>query len=891
MIFLCRFIKLLASGNAFGRATLFDSYLNQVFGHFSKAIRKILLLLGFVVAGLVAFAQNDSINYRLDSINVPEIKAKITIDSVQEKLQKAFEKSVRKNLETFENDKKMAQQAKFFAELKIELENTRQYLLKGIDSADIDREINNIKKWYNVADDGVFTNKGTRQTSRNLTITNIILKESIKRLDARFEETSKYLGELNRHKHRIDSLLTDSALLKIPKDSAALSSFFDNAVRLGTDLGKVYGKLKNTIYSVQELNAKCQVVHNSLSIKLEEVEGYRKNLSLNAFKREFSNIWGPLGFVRPMSEILEISVQKNLIVMGFYLRNHLSTILFMVLLTIALSFFLKYLEKTGSQRMAGTWEGALHEVLSKPWLISIFIMLNIFQFFFKNPPFLFYASGWFLSSAILTVLFWKKIDKTLRLPWSLLLSLFMVTILLNSILQASRLERWVLLAVAILILVSAVISVKRFNQQDTKNRFLSIFVSLVIILEFLSIICNIFGRYNMAKTALTSGLFNLVIAILLLWTCHYIYEILKIISNVFQFRKENELETPIYMAPKGLLNFPVFLKILLFAGWFILFMRNFYAFTVFTEPFRDFMETGRTLGAYTFSIKSIFNFFLIMYCATMLSRVVSFFASDVQQNTDGKKGLGSWLLLVRITIFSIAMFLAFAAAGIAMDKIAIIFSALSVGIGFGLQTLVNNLVSGLIIAFEKPVNVGDSVDINGQSGIMKSIGFRSSVVSTFDGSDVIIPNGDLLNAHLINWTLGDTKRRVEVLVGVAYGTDIEKVKGILLKIVNADERILIVPGPNILVKEFGASSIDFRVLIWIDSAYHLWSKVKSDILEQIDIQFKKEGIEIPFAQQDINIKSIVQPGNLNKPEQDRGNYASEESETEKEQEPAPPPAD
>jgi small-conductance mechanosensitive channel len=178
-----------------------------------------------------------------------------------------------------------------------------------------------------------------------------------------------------------------------------------------------------------------------------------------------------------------------------------------------------------------------------------------------------------------------------------------------------------------------------------------------------------------------------------------------------------------------------------------------------------------------------------------------------------------------------------------------------VGIGFGLQTLVNNLVSGLIIAFEKPVNVGDAVDINGQSGVMKSIGFRSSVISTYDGSDIIIPNGDLLNAHLINWTLGDTKRRVEVLVGVAYGTDIEKVKTILMGILQSDVRILRYPDPIILVKEFGASSVDFRVLFWIDSAYHLWSGVKSDVLEQIDISFKKENIEIPFAQQDVHIRS------------------------------------
>lgn len=873
------------------------------FGLRNFLLKKVIFLIFLLPAGGMLFAQNDSLQIINDTLVIGTVvppkgkeKPKPPIDTVHAQLRKTIQKSVQKNLEEFEIDKMLAKQAKFFAELTIELENTNEYLQRGIDTTNLEKEISNITKWFRVAADGVFINKGSTQTSRNLTITHIILKEAMTRLNSRFEETQHYLDELSLHKKRIDSLLTDSILLNIPKDSTALMGFYKKAVQVGTHLGNTYRTLKDVINTVQDLNARCQVVHNTLRIKLEEVEQYRKNLiGGSQVKREVSNIWGPIGVSRPLKEILAVSAKKNQIVLSFYLGNNLGKILVMALLTIILAYFLKYLEKTGVKRLAEKWNPGQREVLSQSWLISIFIMLNVGQFFFKNPPFLFYASGWILSSLILTVLFWHKLNQNLRLPWILLMTLFFITVLENSVLQASRPERWFMLLLAICILAAALFSISRLTENEGNNRFLLIFVSIVIVLESVSIFANIFGRYNMAKTLLTSGIFNLVVMVLLLWAISYINELLKIIGIVFNL---NQNEEPLeingtakqVMAPKkGLLPFPSYLNIFLITGWFVLFMRNFYGFTVFTEPFRDFMENERTIGAYSFSIQSIFNFFLIMFSATMLSKVVSFFASDAQQGPgNGKKGLGSWLLLVRISIFSIAMFLAFAATGIAMDKIAIIFSALSVGIGFGLQTLVNNLVSGLIIAFEKPVNVGDAVDINGQSGTMKSIGFRSSVISTYDGSDIIIPNGDLLNAHLINWTLGDTKRRVEVLVGVAYGTDIERVKAILAGILEKDVRILRYPAPTILVKEFAASSIDFRVLFWIDTAYHLWSGVKSDVLEQIDIHFKQEGIEIPFAQQDINIRSIAQPGMAMETNLKKGEYEKDaEDEKNPDQDSAP----
>jgi len=190
-----------------------------------------------------------------------------------------------------------------------------------------------------------------------------------------------------------------------------------------------------------------------------------------------------------------------------------------------------------------------------------------------------------------------------------------------------------------------------------------------------------------------------------------------------------------------------------------------------------------------------------------------------------------------------------------MDKITIVIGALGVGIGFGLQALVNNLVSGLIISFEKPVNVGDIVEIGNRSGIMKSIGFRSSVIYTWDGADVVIPNGDLLNQHLVNWTLSNRRRRVDILIGVAYGTDLKKAIQILEDLAKNDHRVLQAPAPIVLIKEFSNSSINLRLLIWVRD-FMEWTNVQSDINAAIDIAFKENNIVIPFPQQDVHIHSV-----------------------------------
>jgi small-conductance mechanosensitive channel len=383
-------------------------------------------------------------------------------------------------------------------------------------------------------------------------------------------------------------------------------------------------------------------------------------------------------------------------------------------------------------------------------------------------------------------------------------------------------------------------------------------MAFVVLLESGSIVTNLIGRYNLSKTLMVTGLMNAIIGVILLWTIHLINEALALGSNIYT----NQDRKLFYINFERLgRKVPPIFYFFLVIGWFILITRNAYIFKLISEPFWDFLVTERKIGSYTFTLHSLIIFVVIMVGATLISRVVSYFASssDSRRTAGGpeasKPGFGSWILLVRIAIMSLGLFLAFAAAGIPMDKITIILGALGVGIGFGLQSLVNNLVSGLIIAFEKPVNVGDFVEVGSKSGTMKAIGFRSSIITTGDGAEVIMPNGELLNSHLVNWTLSDTTRGVEIALGIAYGTNLELVKKVLNDLLAANNRVLKYPEPGVLFKNFADSSINITISFWVMHVTQA-PAIKSEVITAIDSKFKENGIVIPFPQQDLHVQIV-----------------------------------
>jgi small-conductance mechanosensitive channel len=178
-----------------------------------------------------------------------------------------------------------------------------------------------------------------------------------------------------------------------------------------------------------------------------------------------------------------------------------------------------------------------------------------------------------------------------------------------------------------------------------------------------------------------------------------------------------------------------------------------------------------------------------------------------------------------------------------------------VGIGFGLQNVVNNFISGLILVFERPIKIGDTIEVGQLVGEVRRIGIRSSAVRTGDGAEVIVPNANLIAGEVINWTLSDRARRVKIAVGVAYGTEPRRVIELLIRAAEQHKDVLGHPRPNALFVRFGESSLDFELRFWT-SNFDFWQVVQSDVALAVHAAITSAGIEIPFPQRDLRVRSI-----------------------------------
>ena len=213
-------------------------------------------------------------------------------------------------------------------------------------------------------------------------------------------------------------------------------------------------------------------------------------------------------------------------------------------------------------------------------------------------------------------------------------------------------------------------------------------------------------------------------------------------------------------------------------------------------------------------------------------------------------------------VFAVGVLISLTIAGLDLSQLTIIAGALSVGIGFGLQNIVNNFVSGLILMFERPIRPGDWIEVGGTTGYVTKISIRYTLVQTFDRSDVIVPNSQLLSTQVVNWMLQDHYGRVAVPVGVAYGSDTGQVKAILLRL--SGEHPLVVTGnprippPQVYFMGFGDNSLDFELRAFIRDVDRKLS-VRSDLLFSIEAELRRAGIDIPFPQREVHIRTL--PGN------------------------------
>ncbi len=269
------------------------------------------------------------------------------------------------------------------------------------------------------------------------------------------------------------------------------------------------------------------------------------------------------------------------------------------------------------------------------------------------------------------------------------------------------------------------------------------------------------------------------------------------------------------------------------------------------------------VGASSFTLMGLLSAALILFFTHLLIRLWRYLLST---RILARSGLESGLQnsMTGITVYllwGVGTLAALHAFGLSSTSLTVAFGALGIGLGFGLQNIFNNFISGIILFFERPIQVGDAVEINGTWAEVKKISFRSTVVQTYDNASLIIPNSDFISSQVTNWSFRDLTLRIKINVGVAYGSDTELVRSSLLEIAKRTEKVFAYPRPDVLFSDFGDSALMFVLRVWTDVDNML--KVGTAIRFEIDRVFRERNIEIAFPQRDIHIRSnaTAQPAN------------------------------
>ena len=279
-----------------------------------------------------------------------------------------------------------------------------------------------------------------------------------------------------------------------------------------------------------------------------------------------------------------------------------------------------------------------------------------------------------------------------------------------------------------------------------------------------------------------------------------------------------------------------------------------------TQPFEEaigsVLSQRLRVGGLDVSLGDLVAFAVTLWVAVLLARLLSFLLEEGLEGRGLPRGVPAAISKTAgYAVTAVGIGFAVLASGMEVTRFTVLVGTLGVGIGFGLQNVVNNFVSGLILLYERPVQVGDIVEVGAISGEVSRIGIRSSTIRTFPGAEVVVPNANLISGELVNWTLSDQLRRVEVPVGVAYGSDPAKVIEILLAAARRFDGVLATPEPSALFSGFGAHTLDFQLRFWTHR-FDSYAALASDVRIELCARLAEAGIAIPFPQRDLHLVSV-----------------------------------
>lgn len=380
---------------------------------------------------------------------------------------------------------------------------------------------------------------------------------------------------------------------------------------------------------------------------------------------------------------------------------------------------------------------------------------------------------------------------------------------------------------------------------------------MVLVILLIAAGCNIFGNVSLAER-LTSGIIDSTYMGLLLYLG--VSACLTILRTLLDQRELAGFK----LLQRYRLGFELLFKRLLVLGavivWLVYSMERLRILRPLQEAATTALAFGIEAGEVSIHVSDVLVFLFSVWLAVWVAKAVrKLLMDELPGHTNLPRGVGNSIAsLSYYGLLMLGLLVALSAAGFKVSQLTLVFGALGVGIGFGLQNVVNNFVSGMVLMFERPIQPGDIIDTAGISGTVREIGLRATILRTFDGADVVVPNGSLLSSNLTNWTMFDHARRIEIPVGVAYGSDPAKVLELLGNVARSTPGVSAYPEPVVLMTGYGESALNFVARVWTNDI-NFWMNVRGDLLARMLASLKEAGISIPYPQVDFNFRSMPEP--------------------------------
>jgi potassium efflux system protein len=454
--------------------------------------------------------------------------------------------------------------------------------------------------------------------------------------------------------------------------------------------------------------------------------------------------------------------------------------------------------------------------IKKSRIISaLVISLSIFPLFDVYAPWFYLLINQCIILGSVIYLFWQKNLKPLVFH-CLFLFIMLIAISVNNSFEPGIGQRCLLIGLNLVSIGSAFFLFPKIKLLPTLKRTIRIIAIIYMAVNLLAIACNVFGRVIIAEAFTNAGIIGIIQIIALSVFLQILSEgfYLQLISSRI---KRNIKITTDYQSVLKALNRPLLVFILLI--WAMMFFANLYMYEMLQKGVIRLFTSAINIGSLSFTIGNVVLFFVIIWIAHLMQKYIgSFFGdADGDEDVENKKGR-SRMMVVKLIVLCIGYLLAVAVSGLPVDKITIVIGALGVGVGMGLQSIVNNFVSGVVLIFDRPLQIGDFIEVGENSGKVKNIGIRSSTLLTADGAEVIIPNGDILSRPITNWTLSNNERRIELNFILQAAQEKEVIIQMIKETIRSVKEVVAEKEPIVLFESMKENEMEIKIFFWCNNA-------------------------------------------------------------------------